>query len=102
MRPAAMPAFSATSGVSLAVLVRPRMPSVPKYVRVMGKRSWEWSVLPQTDCRRLTSLSYGFQYLKPISQRPWGMGADIIGALRLGKEFGGQAGRAGFGGWSAG
>ena len=35
MRPAAMPAFIAISGVSAEALVRPRMPSVPKYLRVM-------------------------------------------------------------------
>src|SRR5277367_1636957 len=35
MRPAAMPAFMAISGVRAVVLVRPRMPSVPKYLRVM-------------------------------------------------------------------
>ncbi len=37
-RPAAMPTFSASSGV-ITPFARPRMPSVPKYLRAMMSRS---------------------------------------------------------------
>src|SRR5258708_34812232 len=102
MRRAAMPALSATSGVSLAVLVRPLMPSVPKYLRVIWEGSCQWSVITtnwllevNTAVRQLIRLPYIFQDLKPISQGPGGMGADIVRALGLGEELGRQAGGPG-------
>src|SRR5690242_20427053 len=87
MRPAAMPAFSATSGVSLAVLVRPLMPSVPKYLRVMRDIlancycGFTTNWLPQVNrtSAGLIRLSYMFQNLKavfpPLRVAPKGGGA---------------------------
>src|SRR6478609_167436 len=98
MRPAAMPAFMAISGVSLAVLVRPRMPSVPKYLRVMGEflamacSITNWLTQVNGVWGRLIRLSYVFQHLKTIPQRPGSVRPDHIRALGLGKEFGRQAG----------
>src|ERR1700761_787102 len=77
MRPAAMPAFMAISGVSLGLLVRPRMPSVPKYLRVMGGPGGKQSgILAHSGCGRLMRFAYGFQHLEPVDQGSGGMGAD--------------------------
>src|SRR6185312_11821662 len=113
MRPAAMPALSAISGVKVA-LMRPRMPSVPKNLRFMKSRPDGYGVLPPFDnktrrlvpipltgwrsnpgCRLLRMAGgvfpYGFQYLEPGPERGGIMGTDEVGAGSLGEQLRGQA-----------
>src|SRR5580698_6226642 len=97
MRPAAMPAFIATSGVSLAVLVRPRMPSVPKYLRVMDGVliAAPFSIFPD-ERELMLPFSYRFQYLKAVFQWSGRVRPDVIGPIGLGEQLRRQAGGAGF------